>query len=295
MGKEGLQVIHAGYCKTGTKSVNAMLTQLGYKVCDAPEAIYRHWEDWERIANGEKPNEVLQKLFGAGNPDEYTACVDLPHFAFWEILLKQFPDAKVILAIRDEDKWANSVVKHLAVEREQFKEMGWWRLHSGIYKWVFNHSSRAVGLYMDWIRPLSIGAESRNFYGENMDLYRLKYRQHNQYVMNNCPKDKLLIWRIEDGWEPICKFLGKPVPDGPLPHCNRLGGVIKDLENSVDYQAMVRKQTISIVLRLAIIAATGYGWFKGLVQPHLQVEESMPFNWKMLAAGVAFLFTMRHL
>ena len=70
------------------------IKQLGYNVCDSPEAIYRHWEDWEKIANGEKPNDLLQKLFGKGNPDEYTACVDLPHNAYWEPLLKQFPDAK---------------------------------------------------------------------------------------------------------------------------------------------------------------------------------------------------------
>jgi len=173
--------------------------------------------------------------------------------------------------------------------------MMWWRLHGGIYSWIFNHSSRAMGLYMDWIRPLLIGPESRNFYGENMDVLRLKYRMHNQYVLNNCPKDKLLVWKIEDGWEPICKFLGKPVPKGPLPHKNRLGGVIQELAESVDYQAMVRKQTISIVLRMSIIAGLAFGWCKGLVQPHLQVEESMPVNWKILAVTVLFLVTMRKL
>ena len=115
MGKGGLQVIHAGYCKTGTKSVTAMLEQLGYKVCDSPEAIYRHWEDWEKFANGDKPNEVLQKLFGPNNPDGYEATVDIPHNALWEVLHKQFPDAKVILCLRDEDKWAKSVEKHLQV------------------------------------------------------------------------------------------------------------------------------------------------------------------------------------
>ena len=34
------------------------------------------------------------------------------------------------------------------------------------------------------------------------------------------PKDRLLEWYIEDGWEPLCKFLGKPVPDVPFPHAN---------------------------------------------------------------------------
>ncbi|CAG5080483.1 Oidioi.mRNA.OKI2018_I69.PAR.g9610.t1.cds [Oikopleura dioica] len=250
MGKEGLQVINAGYSKTGTKTMNVILTKLGYKVCDAPEAIYRHWQEWEKIANGEKPNEVLQKLFGPGNPDEYTACVDLPHNAYWELLLKQFPDAKVILVLRDENKWATSLTKHL--------------------------KARIITSYI-FIK------------------LRLKYRMHNQYVMNNCPKEKLLIWRIEEGWEPICKFLGKPVPEGPLPHENRLGGVIQELANSVDYQAMVRKQTISLVLRMGIIAGVSYGWFKNLIQPHLQVEESTPFNWKMLGAAIAFLVTMRKL
>ena len=59
---------------------------------------------------------------------------------------------------------------------------------------------------------------------------------HNMYVMNTCPKDQLLIWKIEDGWEPICKFLGKPVPSNPLPHKNRLGGVIAELAENVNYK-----------------------------------------------------------
>jgi hypothetical protein len=68
---------------------------------------------------------------------------------------------------------------------------------------------------------------------------------HNQYVINNCPKEKLLVWKIEDGWEPICKFLGKPVPEGPLPHKNRMGGVIQELAESVDYQVQNQKKTFN--------------------------------------------------
>lgn len=95
----------------------------------------------------------------------------------------------MILVLRDEDKWAASVHKHLKVEREQFKEMMWWRLHGGIYRWIFNHSSRAMGLYMDWIRPLLIGPEARNFYGENMDILRMKYR----FVKNSCGHRQIKI------------------------------------------------------------------------------------------------------
>lgn len=38
------------------------------------------------------------------------------------------------------------------------------------------------------------------------------------------PKDKLLEWSPEDGWKPLCGFLGKPVPDIPFPHANAFGG-----------------------------------------------------------------------
>ena len=58
---------------------------------------------------------------------------------------------------------------------------------------------------------------------------------------------------------------------------------------------MVRKQTTSLVLRMSIIAGLAYGWCKGLVQPHLQVEETMPFNWKFIAATFFFLVAMRKL
>lgn len=38
------------------------------------------------------------------------------------------------------------------------------------------------------------------------------------------PKDNLLEWTVEDGWEPLCAFLDKPVPDEPFPHANAAVG-----------------------------------------------------------------------
>ena len=39
------------------------------------------------------------------------------------------------------------------------------------------------------------------------------------------PKEDILIWNVKDGWEPLCSFLGKEVPDGPIPHENRTGDI----------------------------------------------------------------------
>jgi hypothetical protein len=44
---------------------------------------------------------------------------------------------------------------------------------------------------------------------------------HDKYIMDNIPKDRLLIMRTEElAWEPLCKFLGKPIPNEPFPRAN---------------------------------------------------------------------------
>ena len=87
--------------------------------------------------------------------------------------------------------------------------MMFWRCYNWIYSKVFNHSSQAMGVYMDFMRPLALGPEARNYYGVNMDLKISQYRKHNLYVKNHCPPDRLLIYKLGDGWEPLCKFLNK--------------------------------------------------------------------------------------
>ena len=46
------------------------------------------------------------------------------------------------------------------------------------------------------------------------------YLKHNLYVQYIVPKENLLIWQVSDGWEPLCNFLGKKVPEGMIPHDN---------------------------------------------------------------------------
>ena len=49
--------------------------------------------------------------------------------------------------------------------------------------------------------------------------------KHNLYVKSVVPKEDLLIWNLKDGWEPLCTFLGKEIPAGPIPHDNKTGDV----------------------------------------------------------------------
>ena len=47
--------------------------------------------------------------------------------------------------------------------------------------------------------------------------------KHNLYVKSVVPREDLLIWNVKDGWEPLCTFLGKEIPVGPIPHENQTG------------------------------------------------------------------------
>ena len=58
---------------------------------------------------------------------------------------------------------------------------------------------------------------------KNERKMRQGYLKHNLYVQSIVPKDNLLIWNLKEGWAPLCAFLDKPTPDGPIPHDNRTG------------------------------------------------------------------------
>jgi len=46
---------------------------------------------------------------------------------------------------------------------------------------------------------------------------------HHERVKREVPAERLLVWEVGEGWEPLCEFLGVEVPDGPLPHANDRG------------------------------------------------------------------------
>jgi len=68
------------------------------------------------------------------------------------------------------------------------------------------------------------------------------YLKHNENVIQKVPADRLLIWNLKDGWEPLCKFLGKPIPNIPIPKDNITGDaefLQKMVENEKFYDTML--------------------------------------------------------
>lgn len=69
--------------------------------------------------------------------------------------------------------------------------------------------------------------------------------------MQHVPPEKLLVFEVKQGWEPLCKFLGKPVPDQPFPHVNDTQG-FKDMVRFYRIRQRVFKYGVPVVAAGAV-------------------------------------------
>lgn len=136
--------------------------------------------------------------------NNYDAAVDWPAAAFWEDLLQAYPDAKVILTVRDPDEWYQSVGMTIrdwpmAADEVWPERMKTTRLMA--------RSVVKQGVLRDY---------------ENKAAMIKQYMEHIEYVKRVVPKKQLLVLGLGEGWKPLCEFVGKEVPMGvPYPHANR--------------------------------------------------------------------------
>jgi hypothetical protein len=193
-----VELIGAGLGRTGTLSLKAALERIGYGPCyhmievlTAPERA-RHWlelredgsHDWEAIFRG------------------YRATVDWPAAAFWHELVERHPGAKVLLSLRDADRWHESVMNAIYPVMMQGPPEGAPRIlhdfHAMVYELIVE----------------------RTFGGRLADRAHATrvFEAHNRSVIDAVPASRLLVYRPGDGWEPLCRFLDVPVPDEAFPH-----------------------------------------------------------------------------
>ncbi|HIF51342.1 MAG TPA: sulfotransferase family protein [Thiotrichaceae bacterium] len=194
-----LSIIGAGFGRTGTLSLKHALEQLGYAPCYHMHEVSKkpeHIALWQALTNGEKIN--WDKLF-----DTYQAAVDWPVASFWQQLAKNYPQAKIILTIRDVDEWYESI-------------------HNTIYYVLSqpvskdNPIKREQGLMT---RQLIL---ENTFHGNlgNKEKAIQIYEQHNEKVRQTIPADRLLVYNVTEGWEPLCHFLDCSMPDKAFPNTN---------------------------------------------------------------------------
>jgi len=188
-----LKVIGAGLGRTGTLSLKLALEQLGLGRCHhmmevflAPDTI----DAWRRAGLGEPTDwDALLEGFGCA--------VDWPAAEFYDQLASHYPDAKVILTTRDADDWFKSTQATIFAD---------------------NVGGGAPPGFPEMIAAV-IGAK---FDGRmhDRDHCIAVYEAHNARVRATIPPERLLEYQAGQGWEPLCAFLGVPVPDTPYPKSN---------------------------------------------------------------------------
>lgn len=188
-----LKVIGAGLPRTATWSQKLALEQLGFGPCYHMSEALEHPEHWP-----------LWQTAGEGGPVDWAALfegwgstTDAPGCHFYQELAALFPDAKVVLSVRDFEKWFASTQNTVLTPAV-----------------VGFHSARGS---LPMVEAVGWGADPRLHDKEGM---RERYNRHNEEVQKTIPPERLLVYRVSDGWEPLCRFLGVPVPDAPFPQVN---------------------------------------------------------------------------
>ncbi|RJL31346.1 sulfotransferase family protein [Bailinhaonella thermotolerans] len=203
-----LEVIGSGHGRTGTDSLRRALDLLGFgptyhmkEVIGRPER-YRHWID---VARG-RPVDWEEVFRG------YRSTTDFPAGAYWRPLMERYPDAKVVHTTRDPEEWYESARKTI------------FRIPLLTRRPVAGPPLRALVT----LHPTPRGLFSMmDAVGRDIGMTRFDregaiawFVAHNEAVLAGVPADRLLVYDVRQGWEPLCAFLGVPVPDAPFPRGN---------------------------------------------------------------------------
>ncbi len=187
-----LHVVGAGLGRTGTNSLKVALERLLGAPCYHMMEVFQHPEHiplWRAAARGEMPD--WNALFA-----DYAAAVDWPAAAFWPELSAAFPDALVLLSVRDPQSWWQSASETIFPSLREQRGTEWHTMVDDVFEARFTRAldDRAAAI--------------------------AELERHNARVRASVPARRLLEWRAADGWAPLCAALGVPIPNEPFPHTN---------------------------------------------------------------------------
>lgn len=213
-GKGGLKIIGAGFGRTGTLSLKVALEELGLGPCYHMVEVLEHPEHlkyWVAAARGESIN--WEDIF-----QEYQATMDWPGCVFYETLMHAYPDARVLLTVRDPERWYESASNTI------MQQIGGRRTVGMIFFSVLLSIIRLFSPSLRHLRLMQGAIIARGTFGGKFLNKRhtiTVFQQHIEAVKRQVPPEKLLVYEVKEGWEPLCSFLGVEVPrDKPFPHLN---------------------------------------------------------------------------
>ncbi len=207
-----LKVIGAGFPRTGTTTLKRSLELLGCKrVYHMKELLVKptmlHY--WKTLS--ETGDTDWDGLY-----DGFDATVDFPGYPWYKEHMKRYPEAKVILTVREFDGWYNSVDNTVfragpQTPAEKIKMMG---------KLLVSSRARNVVACIKFFKKIFFAGELQGKF-EDKEFAKQVWENHIADVKASVPAENLLIYDVREGWGPLCAFLGVPEPSEPLPHLNK--------------------------------------------------------------------------
>jgi len=241
-----LKIIGAGFGRTGTLSVYTALNQLGFPCYHMFEVLENkenksHLDFWRKVANAEPGTQHdWTQVFS-----KYTAAVDNPACCVWRELLAAYPDAKVVLTThpRGAEAWYESTMDTI-----YFTETMWQ------FK-VLELATTFGRKFGDMSRRL-IWQRSHKGTMNDRDKAIAHYHQHIADVKTAVPPGQLLVFSADQGWKPLCEFLGVPVPESEFPNVNDRAAIKKTVH------ALTRGAYVILGIGSTVLAGLVYGTFQ---------------------------------
>ncbi|XP_020912244.1 uncharacterized protein LOC110249992 [Exaiptasia diaphana] len=228
-----MKIICAGLQKTGTKSMAAALRILGFTVHDYDEHNVYYLNEYLDAMDGKIPDFTTMYK-------DVDATTDIPASLFWEEIKESFPEAKVVLMVRESaESWVDSMLHTRAVVFQNVKQFStsmamsitptgrkWWKLYEKC----------SIRMRFD-----------------DKEKMPPVYTKHNARVKATIPRDELLVYNVKQGWKPLCEFLGVEVPDVPFPRLNVKSSAIPDIVNYSGIGKIVYREALLVLIVFVVI------------------------------------------
>jgi hypothetical protein len=225
-----MHVIGTGFGRTGTLSLKTALERLGFGPCHHMVDVFRRPEQirpWLAATTG-GPVNWDDLLVG------YESCVDGPTSAYWRELAEHYPKAKVVLTVRDPERWLASMEKTLFKQRERINSL------PGRAALVLSSMLRTdLAAFVNMVDTTLDARTFKDPIDRTPERAIELFKAHTDRVVATVEPERLLVFDVRDGWAPLCEFLKVPVPPEPFPRVN----------NTSDFTTSGRGRTAPLLLR----------------------------------------------
>eukprot|EP00928_Gymnodinium_smaydae_P062058 TRINITY_DN459_c0_g1_i15.p1 TRINITY_DN459_c0_g1~~TRINITY_DN459_c0_g1_i15.p1 ORF type:complete len:679 (+),score=105.56 TRINITY_DN459_c0_g1_i15:53-2089(+) len=215
-----VKILCVGLMRTGLQSLHKAFDVLGYTDIYDQDHVVTTYELWDNVINNAEPREKFKEMFRGAE-----VVMGMPTFCFWEEILELYPKARVILTVREEDGWWQSVQRaKVAMDQDvPGAPLRYGTILRYVETWLVpSYHKFCQVLRFAW--ATSLGGTALQGAGLSECATRAAYRRHNAYVRSifadrvlDDGSPQLLVFDVSEGWAPLCQFLKKEIPSQDFP------------------------------------------------------------------------------